>query len=462
MSAGLGCGPGGIAGPGDREQARRQVPDRYGGGPQRPHVRLRRGLSPWQPGSYLQCNGTAGPRRSQRVLPAAVRCVPGLQAHPGGVRHRAAAHSSSRPAGESSDVPEPVRRTRSVKLASEERVWKELVRDGVGEHFTNSFLVVGSTEHPARLWPDDRLAQYFSINRRREYVASTSVRSVGGGIQLDRTYSPEPGPLITDGVTSWAYVPGPSFLEVFFIADDIGRRELLQRWLDLVTSGDRRRGSAGRHPVERHRDRGRGAAADRQRVPRRGSDRARHRAGPVLVGRPPGPDDATRDVVARPHDRRAWPQVADLAEVTDGCIQPRQLPRPRSRVPGRGDHEPRRPQRGRGRGRHAAQDSRHPALAHPAGSASAPPVRRGGRGPGSAADHRGVPGEAGRRPASGPREEQGEGEASRSGAHQAEAVPHLPTRRFRPTRRAEGRPTGVDEVPAQPPVGVSPISGRFS
>ena len=124
--------------------------------------------------------------------------------------------------------------TKRVQLASEERVWKEFVRDGLGAHFANSFLIIGSTDQPADLWPDDRLAKYFSINRRREYAASTTVRLADGEIRLDRVYSPEPGPLITEGVRSWSYVAGSSFLDVFSAADDTGRRDLLQRWLDLV------------------------------------------------------------------------------------------------------------------------------------------------------------------------------------------------------------------------------------
>jgi len=124
--------------------------------------------------------------------------------------------------------------TKRVQLASEERVWKEFVRDGLGSHFPNSFLVIGSTEQPATLWPEARLAKYFSINRRREYVASTTVRLAEGEIRFDRVYSPEPGPLITEGVTSWGYVAGSSFLDAFSAADDTARRDLLRRWLELV------------------------------------------------------------------------------------------------------------------------------------------------------------------------------------------------------------------------------------
>jgi SAM-dependent methyltransferase len=126
--------------------------------------------------------------------------------------------------------------TRSLRLASEARVWKELVRDGIAAHFTNSFLVIGSTEAPSALWPSDRLAKYFSINRRREYVAETTISQLDHGLRLDRRYSPEPGPLITAGVTSWEYVPGQSFLEAYVNGDEKVRRDLLRRWLDLVES----------------------------------------------------------------------------------------------------------------------------------------------------------------------------------------------------------------------------------
>ena len=133
--------------------------------------------------------------------------------------------------------------TRSIRLASEERVWKELVRDGLGAHFSNSFLIIADTESPARLWPEDRFAKYFSINRRPAYLAATDVRRVDGGTRLDRTYSAAPGPLITGGDSGWDYAPGASFLETFYAADPAGRRDLLERWVELV------RASVGRELV---------------------------------------------------------------------------------------------------------------------------------------------------------------------------------------------------------------------
>lgn len=126
--------------------------------------------------------------------------------------------------------------TRSIKLASEQRVWRELGREGVGQHFANSLLVIAETEgeDPPELWPDDRLARYFSRERRRGYAAATTVSGGSDGVRFDRVYSDEPGPLIAQGVTSWRFVEGTSFPEAFVAADDAGRRTMLRRWRDLV------------------------------------------------------------------------------------------------------------------------------------------------------------------------------------------------------------------------------------
>lgn len=129
--------------------------------------------------------------------------------------------------------------TRSVRLASEERVWKEFVRDGIASHFANSLLVIGAADESAGLWPDDQLARYFSVNRRREYAATTSVRRDDDGIRFDRVYSPDPGPMIRDGVTTWRYVPGRSFLQDFADSGEDGRRSLLERWIALVHEATR-------------------------------------------------------------------------------------------------------------------------------------------------------------------------------------------------------------------------------
>lgn len=136
--------------------------------------------------------------------------------------------------------------TRSLALADEGRVWAQLVRDGLARHFPNSFVVVGSTEQPSALWPEDRGARYFSHNRRREYAATTTVRINADGVGFERAYSPDPGALIADGMTSWAYVRGSSFKDAFIAADDEGRRALLTRWQALVDA----RSTTGRVPLD--------------------------------------------------------------------------------------------------------------------------------------------------------------------------------------------------------------------
>lgn len=125
--------------------------------------------------------------------------------------------------------------TRSLKLASELRVWRELVRDGVGAHFANSFLVVATGGEQSALWPSERLAKYFSVDRQPAYATSTCVNEIDGEITFDRTFSSDPGSLIKDGMSRWDYVAGRSFLQVFHDSGDAERRDLLRRWIDLVT-----------------------------------------------------------------------------------------------------------------------------------------------------------------------------------------------------------------------------------
>jgi len=131
--------------------------------------------------------------------------------------------------------------TRSLPLASEQRVWAELSRAGLSNHFSNSFLLIGTTDAPSTLWPGDRLARYFSINRRREYVATTDVRVVDRAVQIEREYSPEPGELIAGGMTSWPFREGQSFVRAFTSRDDEGRGRLLKEWQALLeaAAGDR-------------------------------------------------------------------------------------------------------------------------------------------------------------------------------------------------------------------------------
>ncbi|SKB06466.1 class I SAM-dependent methyltransferase [Aeromicrobium choanae] len=125
--------------------------------------------------------------------------------------------------------------TRSLPLASERRLWRELVRDGVAAHFPNSFLIIATaTDADATLWPEDRLAVYFSIDRRREYTATSIVHATPDGVKIERTYADVPGPMISRGMTTWDYASGTSFLEVFLRSDEAERRAMLRQWVSLV------------------------------------------------------------------------------------------------------------------------------------------------------------------------------------------------------------------------------------
>ena len=225
-----------VARAGDREQARGQVPDRHRRGSQRPAVRLRRGLSPRQPGADVQRHGPARPGQQLAVSPLSCSACSRLQAHPGGLRHRRAARRSSGPAGE------PARRSPAASPAPEACAWPARSGSGRSSSATASARTSATRswssaapDGPSSLWPDDRLARYFSINRRREYVAVDERPPGRRRVRFDRTYSPEPGPLISDGVDvlglrAGTVVPARSSTP----PTTAGRRKLLQRWLRLV------------------------------------------------------------------------------------------------------------------------------------------------------------------------------------------------------------------------------------
>lgn len=71
-------------------------------------------------------------------------------------------------------------------LADEGLVWNELVSAGVGADFANSFLLVARTDgQDDPLWPSDRLASYFSMNRRRALQVEKVVRLEGEEVVIE-------------------------------------------------------------------------------------------------------------------------------------------------------------------------------------------------------------------------------------------------------------------------------------
>ncbi len=70
-------------------------------------------------------------------------------------------------------------------LLDEQKLWQELVDAGVGLDFANSFVVVASVGEPtSSLWPQGRLARYFSMQRRRHFQVVKTVASDADGVTV--------------------------------------------------------------------------------------------------------------------------------------------------------------------------------------------------------------------------------------------------------------------------------------
>jgi len=70
-------------------------------------------------------------------------------------------------------------------LADEAALWAELIATGQGAEFSNSLVLIaefGESSEP--LWGDDRLAAYFSLNRRPELQVRKEVRRDGDAISI--------------------------------------------------------------------------------------------------------------------------------------------------------------------------------------------------------------------------------------------------------------------------------------
>ncbi|WP_158274436.1 methyltransferase [Cellulomonas sp. WB94] len=66
-------------------------------------------------------------------------------------------------------------------LLDEELLWTQLVDAGVGAEFSNSFVLVAQAEGtPRQLWPDGRLASYFSMRRRRPFQVRKTIDTAAG------------------------------------------------------------------------------------------------------------------------------------------------------------------------------------------------------------------------------------------------------------------------------------------
>jgi SAM-dependent methyltransferase len=137
------------------------------------------------------------------------------------------------------DFPSPVWIGDAARSASEERLWRGLVGDGIGQHFGNSFVVTASkSDAETSLWPPDQLAAFYQPSRPAHHATETRVVKQGSGITFRRRRMREPATpsagieLITADAP---FVAGDHLLEVMESASDEEMRACLRQWRELLT-----------------------------------------------------------------------------------------------------------------------------------------------------------------------------------------------------------------------------------
>jgi GT2 family glycosyltransferase/2-polyprenyl-3-methyl-5-hydroxy-6-metoxy-1,4-benzoquinol methylase len=132
-----------------------------------------------------------------------------------------------------------------LKLLNEGLFWQELVDAGLSADFPNSFLVLAAAgSQSSEVWPENRLASFFSNNRRREYSAQTTVETDGSAVRFLRSFAANPAELISQEMATAHFVEGQSFVEVFVRSPAEARKQLLLSWSSLVQSATNSSGVA--------------------------------------------------------------------------------------------------------------------------------------------------------------------------------------------------------------------------
>jgi SAM-dependent methyltransferase len=137
--------------------------------------------------------------------------------------------------------PSPDHTTPRLQLADEALTWRNLVAAGVGEHFANSFVVLGVKGDGPSLWAPERHAVMFNTGRQPQFCVRSEIRGAGADMHVARTpLYPEragggesTGPLRHTLAERELVVRGEDLLQV--VLDEPERRsELLRRWAALV------------------------------------------------------------------------------------------------------------------------------------------------------------------------------------------------------------------------------------
>lgn len=136
--------------------------------------------------------------------------------------------------------PSPDRSASRPHLADERRLWKSLVEDGLGAHFSNSFVIAAQAGAGDGLWPPDLLGVFYTPGRRARFFTESRILRSEKGLTIERrvlgdSAPAEAGPL-KHRVTSWRYVPGRNFIDVLIQCEsDEEVAAILQRWVAMVS-----------------------------------------------------------------------------------------------------------------------------------------------------------------------------------------------------------------------------------
>jgi len=120
-------------------------------------------------------------------------------------------------------------------LASEGRIWQELVEAGLSAETPNSFIVIAGIDAPSTLWPETRVAVHFDQNEHPALARVTHVRVTDA---VTMTSTPMTGAVPPAGFTvipgQRELIPGRDLAAVLAIAEVERRRELLRGFAALV------------------------------------------------------------------------------------------------------------------------------------------------------------------------------------------------------------------------------------
>ncbi|MCH7954066.1 MAG: class I SAM-dependent methyltransferase [Chloroflexi bacterium] len=127
-------------------------------------------------------------------------------------------------------------------LADERRLWRSLVEDGIGAHFSNSFLVIATATTPSQLWGERDMAFFFNTQRRAIFATQTQLRQGDGSLTMQRSRLLDSAKSASSGgltlkVSDQGFVEGRDFLELLAESDDEALGRWLRQWSDLVRTG---------------------------------------------------------------------------------------------------------------------------------------------------------------------------------------------------------------------------------